>query len=83
MMVGSAAAFTAPSFVGRNTALNSAVANDLYTFEKSAEIFEEAKTVSWPVFQENIVRYLESRILKLINGTLLLKKRGGNIFDYV
>ena len=46
LMAGSAAAFTSPSFVARNTALNSAVSEELYTFAKSEEIFEEAKTVS-------------------------------------
>jgi hypothetical protein len=46
MMASSAAAFSSPSFVARNTALNSAVAEDLYTFTKSEEIFAEAKTVS-------------------------------------
>ena len=56
MMAGSAAAFTAPSFVSRNTALNSAVASELYTFEKSEEIFEEAKTVSSSFLEENVIR---------------------------
>ena len=46
LMAGSAAAFTTPSFTTRHTVLNSAVAEDLYTFAKSEEIFEEAKTVS-------------------------------------
>jgi hypothetical protein len=46
MMVGSAAAFNTPSFGTRTTALKSAVANELFTFEKSDEIFTEAKTVS-------------------------------------
>ena len=46
LMAGSAAAFNSPSFVARNTALNSAVSEEVYTFAKSEEIFEEAKTVS-------------------------------------
>lgn len=46
LMAGSAAAFTSPSFVNRATSLKSAVAQDLFTFEKSEEIFTEAKDVS-------------------------------------
>ena len=46
MMVGSAAAFTTPTFSTRSSSLNSAVAKELYTFEKSEEIFAEAKNVS-------------------------------------
>ncbi len=46
LMAGSAAAFS-PSFSTFNTALKmSAVESEVYTFEKSEEIFAEAKTVS-------------------------------------
>ncbi len=46
MLASSAAAFSSPSFVSRTSSLKSAVAESTYTFEKSEEIFEEAKTVS-------------------------------------
>ena len=68
MMVGSAAAFTAPSFVGRNTALNSAVASDVFTFEKSEEIFEEAKTVSSTFSRENSQWILELDVFLFDNN---------------
>ncbi len=47
LLTGSAAAFSSPTFMARNTALNSAVSEEVYTFAKSEEIFEEAKTVSF------------------------------------
>ena len=47
LMASSAAAFT-PSFSAPNTALKmSAVETEVYTFDKSEEIFAEAKNVSW------------------------------------
>ena len=48
MLVGSAAAFSSPAFVRSESSLMmSAVAETpTYTFEKSEEIFDEAKTVS-------------------------------------
>lgn len=55
MLAGSAVAFSNPTFVNRNTALNSAVASDVYTFEKSEEIFAEAKTVSTRVMTQYIL----------------------------
>ena len=46
LMVGTAAAFSTPSFGARSSALKSTVKAETYTFEKSEEIFAEAKTVS-------------------------------------
>ena len=48
LLIGSAAAFSSPSFVKKGSSLSmSAVAETpTYTFNKSEEIFAEAKTVS-------------------------------------
>ena len=46
LIIGSAAAFSTPSFGSRTSALKSAVEAETFTFEKSEEIFAEAKTVS-------------------------------------
>ena len=43
---GNAAAFSPAATAGSSSALRSAVASETYTFTKSNEIFEEAKTVS-------------------------------------
>jgi hypothetical protein len=47
VLIATTSAFSTPSFNTKNTALKmSAVETPLYTFEKSEEIFAEAKNVS-------------------------------------
>ena len=47
VLIGTAAAFSSPSFVAKSSALKmSAVETELFTFAKSEEIFAEAQTVS-------------------------------------
>ena len=48
LLIGTATAFSSPSFVARKSALSMSTAaeTEIYTFEKSKEIFAEAKTVS-------------------------------------
>jgi len=47
LLVGSAAAFSNPAFMGKTSSLKmSAVESSTYTFTKSEEIFAEAQTVS-------------------------------------
>jgi hypothetical protein len=47
VLIATASAFSTPSFNAQNTALKmSAVETPLYTFQKSEEIFAEAKNVS-------------------------------------
>ncbi len=62
LLIGSAAAFTASSSAGYNTALKSTV-TETYTFTKSEEIFAEAQTVSdywqtqcWRLLQKDFAK---------------------------
>jgi len=87
MMVGSAAAFSNPSFGVRSSSLKSAVANDVYTFEKSAEIFAEAKTlmpggVSSPVRAFNSVGG-EPVVFDRVKGAYAWDVDGNKYIDYV
>lgn len=87
MMAGTAAAFSSPSFVARNTALNSAVAEDLYTFQKSEEIFEEAKTLM-PGGVSSPVRAFKSVggnpvVFDKVKGAYAWDVDGNKYIDYV
>jgi len=87
MMAGSAVAFSSPSFGARNTALNSAVATELYTFEKSEEIFSEAKTLM-PGGVSSPVRAFKSVggnpiVFDKVKGAYAWDVDGNKYIDYV
>lgn len=63
LLIGSAAAFTASSSAGYNTALKSTV-TETYTFTKSEEIFAEAQTVSGHYLQTRCWRLLQKDFAK-------------------
>eukprot|EP01083_Nonionella_stella_P052319 138855_1 len=86
-MVGSAAAFNTPSFGTRTTALKSAVANELFTFEKSDEIFTEAKTLM-PGGVSSPVRAFKSVggnpvVFDHVKGAYAWDVDGNKFIDYV
>jgi glutamate-1-semialdehyde 2,1-aminomutase len=86
--LGSAAAFSSsPSFTSKKTALKSAVADEVYTFAKSEEIFAEAKTLM-PGGVSSPVRAFKSVggnpiVFDSVNGAYAYDVDGNKYIDYV
>jgi glutamate-1-semialdehyde 2,1-aminomutase len=86
--LGSAAAFSSsPSFTSKKSALKSAVADEVYTFAKSEEIFAEAKTLM-PGGVSSPVRAFKSVggnpiVFDSVNGAYAYDVDGNKYIDYV
>lgn len=86
--LGSAAAFSSsPSFTSKKTALKSAVADEVYTFAKSEEVFAEAKTLM-PGGVSSPVRAFKSVggnpiVFDSVNGAYAYDVDGNKYIDYV
>merc|ERR550539_1292785 len=89
LMTGSVAAFHAPTFGARSSSLRSAIADDteVYTFPKSEEIFEEAKTLM-PGGVSSPVRAFKSVggnpiVFDSVKGAYAWDVDGNKYIDYV
>jgi glutamate-1-semialdehyde 2,1-aminomutase len=86
LLIGSAAAFTASSSAGYNTALKSTV-TETYTFTKSEEIFAEAQTLM-PGGVSSPVRAFKSVggnpvVFDTVKGAYAWDVDGNKYIDYV
>jgi len=87
LMLGSAAAFSPAAFSKPSTALKSAVETELYTFEKSEEIFAEAKNLM-PGGVSSPVRAFKSVggnpvVFDTVKGAYAWDVDGNKYIDYV